>query len=103
MRGMDCLLIDDIQFLSGMPEVHEELFHTFNDLHDTQKQIVLASDRAPKAIPNLDERLISRFESGPVAGLQPPYLLMPFTNLQRRARVENIAIDAEVLTCIANL
>ncbi len=103
MRGMDCLLIDDIQFLSGMPEIHEELFHTFNDLHDTQKQIVLASDRAPKAIPNLDERLISRFESGLVAGLEPPDLLMRVTILERRARDENIAIEGEVLTCIANL
>src|SRR2546428_6290771 len=103
MRGMDCLLIDDIQFLSGMPEVHEELFHTFNDLHDTQKQIVLASDRAPKAIPNLDERLISRFESGLVAGLEPPDLLMRVTILERRARDANIPIEGEVLTCIANL
>jgi len=103
MRGMDCLLIDDIQFLSGMPEIHEELFHTFNDLHDTQKQIVLASDRAPKAIPNLDERLISRFESGLVAGIEPPDLLMRVTILERRARDENIAIEGEVLTCIANL
>jgi len=103
MRGMDCLLIDDIQFLSGMPEIHEELFHTFNDLHDTQKQIVLASDRAPKAIPNLDERLISRFESGLVAGLEPPDLLMRVTILERRARDQNIPIEGEVLTCIANL
>src|SRR2546425_810133 len=103
MRGMDCLLIDDIQFLSGMPEVHEELFHTFNDLHDTQKQIVLGSDRPSKAIPNLDERLVSRFESGLVAGLEPPDLLMRVTILERRARDENIAIEGEVLTCIANL
>src|SRR5256884_39081 len=103
IRGMDCLLIDDIQFLSGMPEIHEELFHSFNDLHDTQKQIVLASDRAPKAIPNLDERLISRFESGLVAGLEPPDLLMRVTILERRARDQNIAIEGEVLTCIANL
>src|SRR3989449_10797380 len=100
---MDCLLIDDIQFLSGMPEIHEELFHSFNDLHDTQKQIVLASDRAPKAIPNLDERLISRFESGLVAGLEPPDLLMRATILERRARDQNIAIEGEGLTCISNL
>jgi chromosomal replication initiator protein DnaA len=103
MRGMDCLLIDDIQFLSGMPEIHEELFYTFNDLHDTQKQIVLASDRPPKAIPNLDQRLVSRFESGLVAGIEPPDLLMRVTILERRARDENVSIEAEVLTCIANL
>ncbi len=103
IRGMDCLMIDDIQFLSGMPEVHEELFHTFNDLHDTEKQIVLASDRPPKAIPNLDERLVSRFESGLVAGIEPPDLLMRVTILERRAHDENVSIEGEVLTCIANL
>jgi len=103
MRGLDCLMIDDIQFLSGMPEIHEELFYTFNDLHDTQKQIVLAGDRPPKAIPNLDERLVSRFESGLVAGIEPPDLLMRVTILEHRARDENVSIEGEVLTCIANL
>src|SRR2546426_1353094 len=103
VRGMDCLMIDDIQFLSGMPEVHEELFHTFNDLHDTEKQIVLASDRPPKAIPNLDERLVSRFESGLVAGIEPPDLLMRVTILEHRARDENVSIEGEVLAYIANL
>src|SRR2546428_6623817 len=98
---MDCLMIDDIQFLSGMPEVHEELFHTFNDLHDTEKQIVLASDRPPKAIPNLDERLVSRFESGLVAGIEPPDLLMRVTILERRARDENASTAGDALTCIA--
>src|SRR5438034_9800941 len=103
MRGLDCLMIDDIQFLSGMPEIHEELFYTFNDLYDTQKQIVLAGDRPPKAIPNLDERLVSRFESGLVAGIEPPDLLMRVTILEHRARDENVSIEGEVLTCIANL
>src|SRR5947199_45044 len=103
MRGLDCLMIDDIQFLSGMPELHEELFYTFNDLHDTQKQIVLAGDRPPKAIPNLDERLVSRFESGLVAGIEPPDLLMRVTILEHRARDEHVSIEGEVLTCIANL
>jgi len=103
IRGMDCLMIDDIQFLSGMPEIHEELFHTFNDLHDKEKQLVLASDRPPKAIPNLDDRLVSRFESGLVAGIEPPDLLMRVTILEHRARDENVSIEGEVLTCIANL
>src|SRR5437899_6556445 len=103
MRGMDCLLIDDIQFLSGMPEVHEELFHTFNDLHDKEQPLVLASHRHPKAIPNLDDRLVSRFESGLVAGIEPPDLLMRVTILEHRARDENVSIEGEVLTCIANL
>ncbi|MGI0149599.1 MAG: DnaA ATPase domain-containing protein, partial [Thermoplasmata archaeon] len=72
VRGVDCLLLDDIQFLSTMPDIHEELFHTSNDLHQAEKQIVLASDRPPKAIPNLDDRLVSRFESGLVTGIEPP-------------------------------
>src|SRR2546427_706364 len=93
IRGMDCLMIDDIQFLSGMPEIHEELFHTFNDLHDKEKQLVLASDRPPKAIPNLDDRLVSRFESGLVAGIEPPDLLMRVTILEHRARDENVSIE----------
>src|SRR5213083_1595006 len=103
VRGVDCLLIDDIQFLSGMPEVHEELFHAFNELHGTEKQIVLASDRPPKAIPNLDERLVSRFESGLVAGLEPPELPMRIAILERRARDAKVSIDSDVLTYIANL
>src|SRR5881628_2550464 len=103
MRGMDCLLIDDIQFLSGMPEIHEELFYTFNDLHDTEKQIVLASDRPPKSIPNLDERVVSRFESGLVAGLEPPELPMRIAILERRARDAKVSIDSDVLAYIANL
>ncbi len=103
IRGVDCFLLDDIQFLSGMPEVHEELFYTFNDLHDAEKQIVLASDRPPKAIPNLDERLVSRFESGLVAGLEPPELPMRIAIIERRARDAKVSIDSDVLTYIANL
>jgi chromosomal replication initiator protein DnaA len=103
IRGVDCFLLDDIQFLSGMPEVHEELFYTFNDLHDTEKQIVLASDRPPKAIPNLDERLVSRFESGLVAGLEPPELPMRIAILERRARDAKVSIESDVLTFIANV
>src|SRR2546427_1974275 len=103
VRGVDCLLIDDIQFLSGMTEVHEELFHAFNDLHGAGKQIVLASDRPPKAIANLDERLISRFESGLVAGIEPPELATRVTILERRARDDNVAIEGAVLKLIASL
>src|SRR3989449_176473 len=103
IRGVDCFLLDDIQFLSGMPEVHEELFYTFNDLHDAEKQIVLATDRPPKAIPNLDERLVSRFESGLVAGLEPPELPMRIAILERRARDAKVSIDSDVLAYIANL
>ncbi len=103
VRGVDCLLLDDIQFLSGKSEVHEEIFHTFNVLHDADKQIVLASDRPPKAIPVLDERLVSRFESGLVAGIEPPELQTRIAILERRSRDAKVAIDFEVLSYIANL
>ncbi|HYS99847.1 MAG TPA: DnaA/Hda family protein [Thermoplasmata archaeon] len=101
VRSVDCLLLDDIQFLSSMPEIHEEIFYTFNDLHDGDRQIVLASDRAPKAIPNLDERLVSRFESGLVAGIEPPELATRIAILERRARDAKVTIDREVLSFIA--
>jgi len=103
VRGVDCLLIDDIQFLSGMLEVHEELFHAFNDLHGAEKQIVLASDRPPKAIANLDDRLISRFESGLVAGIEPPELATRLAILERRSREAKVTIEADVLKLIAGL
>jgi chromosomal replication initiator protein DnaA len=103
VRGVDCLLIDDIQFLSSMPEVHEELFHAFNELHQGEKQIVLASDRPPKGIPNLDERLISRFESGLVAGIEPPDLATRIAILDRRTREAKVAMDSAVLSYIATL
>ncbi len=103
VRGVDCLLIDDIQFLSGMTEVHEELFHAFNDLHAANKQIVLASDRPPKAIANLDDRLVSRFESGLVAGIEPPELATRVAILERRSREAKVTIDPDVLKLIAIL
>ena len=101
VRGVDCFLLDDIQFLSTMPDAHEELFHTFNDLHRAERQIVLASDRPPKAIPNLDERLVSRFESGLVAGMEPPDLAMRIAILDRRAREAKVTIEPEALKFIA--
>ena len=103
VRGVDCLLLDDIQFLSGRGEVHEELFHTFNDLYNADKQIVLASDRPPKAIPNLDERLVSRFESGLVAGIEPPEFPTRIAILERRSRDAKVPIEPDVLAFIANL
>jgi chromosomal replication initiator protein len=103
VRGADCLLLDDIQFLSGMPEAHEELFHAFNDLHAAEKQIVLASDRSPKAIPNLDSRLTSRFESGLVAGMERPDLATRVAILERRARDAKVTMDPELLKVIATV
>ena len=103
VRGVDCLLLDDIQFLSGMSEVHEELFHTFNDLHAAEKQIVLASDRSPKAIANLDSRLTSRFEAGLVAGMERPDLATRVAILERRARDAKVTMDPELLKVIATV
>ncbi|HWM50479.1 MAG TPA: DnaA/Hda family protein, partial [Thermoplasmata archaeon] len=103
VRGVDCLLLDDIQFLSGMSEAHEELFHTFNDMHAAEKQIVLASDRSPKAITNLDSRLTSRFESGLVAGMERPDLATRVAILERRARDAKVTMDPELLKVIATV
>src|SRR5205807_6668008 len=103
VRGVDCLLLDDIQFLGGMPEVHEELFHAFNELHTAEKQIVLASDRPPKVIPNLDERLVSRFEAGLVAGMEPADLATRGAILEHRAKDATAASDPDVLKVIATL
>src|SRR5205823_1459593 len=101
VRGVDCLLLDDLQFLSSMPGIHEELFYTFNALHQAEKQIVLASDRAPKAIPNLDDRLVSRFESGLVAGIEPPDLVTRIAILERRSRDAKVPMEADVVKQIA--
>lgn len=103
VRGVDCLLLDDIQFLSAKGDVHEEIFHTFNELFNADKQIVLASDRPPKAIPDLDDRLVSRFESGLVAGIEPPEFPTRLTILERQAREAKVEIDPDVLAFIANL
>lgn len=103
VRRVECLLLDDIQFLSGMPEVHEELFHTFNELQSADRQIVLASDRAPKSIPNLDDRLVSRFEAGLVAGIEPPEMPVRVAILERRARDAKVVISTEVLSYISLL
>jgi hypothetical protein len=103
VRGVDCLLLDDIQFLSGKPEVQEELFHTFNALHGTNRQIVMASDRPPKAIPDLDARLVSRFESGLVADIQAPDRGTRIAILESRARAAGLPVPSAALAFIADL
>jgi chromosomal replication initiator protein len=100
-RGLDVLLLDDIQFLSGRDATQEEFFHTFNTLHDARKQIVVTSDRPPKDIAQIEERLISRFNSGLVTDIQPPCLETRVAILRAKAAREAIDLPQEVLFFIA--
>jgi chromosomal replication initiator protein len=101
-RGMDVLLIDDVQFLAGKESTQEEFFHTFNSLYDAHKQIVLTSDRPPKDIPTLEERLVSRFEWGLVTDIQPPDFETRVAILRKKAEEENLRIPDEVFHMIAD-
>lgn len=102
-RSIDLLLIDDVQFLAGKEKTKEEFFHTFNALYQTNKQIVLCSDRAPRDLDLFEDRLRSRFESGLVVDIAPPSLETRIAILQKKALSEKAEVPLPVLECVANL
>ena len=97
-RNADMLLIDDIQFIAGKVATQEEFFHTFNSLYDAGKQIILTSDRPPKDIQHLEERIQSRFEGGLIVDIQPPDTELRIAILKRKAQIMNVKLSDDVLT-----
>lgn len=100
-RSIDVLLIDDIQFLAGKEQTQEEFFHTFNTLHQENKQIIISSDRPPKAIPALEQRLISRFEWGMIVDVNAPDLETRIAIIGSKMKEKNLSLSEEIVKLIA--
>ncbi len=100
-RACDYLLIDDVQFFGGKERIQEEFFHTFNELHSKNRQIILTSDKPPKKIAGLEERLKSRFEWGLVADIQPPELETKIAIIKKKCEFDGIYLDREIIDYIA--
>lgn len=101
-RSIDVLLMDDVQFMAGKERTQEEFFHTFNTLHNDQKQIVISSDCPPREIPTLEERLHSRFEWGLIADIEPPDLETKVAILKRKADMDGILLEDDIAIFIAS-
>src|SRR5512134_3224236 len=100
-RNVDLLLMDDVQFIAGKRSTQEEFFHTFNELYSTRRQVVVTSDKFPKEIPDLEERIQSRFEWGLVADIQPPDIETRMAILNRKAEAEKISLPEDVALYLA--
>ncbi len=101
-RNLDCLLIDDIQFISSKERTEEEFFHTFNTLYESQKQIVITSDKSPNDIPDIENRLKSRFNWGLIVDIQPPEFETRIAIINRKAELFNLNLEPEIVNFIAS-